>query len=299
MSRFADDQGMTLVELLVTLTVTLIVFSAALSGLEYFQRANAAGQRRNESQDQARSSIDRLAFELRNVAAPSAGTAGTLEQAGSYSLVFQTVDASQISGGQNVANKKRVRYCLDASSPSSEIVWKQEQRWTSATAPAIPSTTACPDPAWGNQVKLVLNVTNTINGRIRPVFTYDPGSNPSPAQISSVQADLFIDLAPGSRPGESELSSGMFLRNSNRAPTAAFTATQVNGHVLLNASTASSPNGQALTYQWSLDSSPISGATTQQYDLAGLLSGSTHAVSLTVSDPGGLTGSTQNTVIVQ
>lgn len=299
MSRVGDDHGFTLIELLVTLVIAFIVFAAALSGLEFFARSNASAQRRNENQDQARTAMDRLAFQLRNVAALSGGAVGTLEQAAAYSLIFQTVDTSQIAGGQNPTNKKRVRYCLDASNTTNEILWKQEQTWTTATTPAVPSTAACPDAAWSTRTRLVQGVTNEINGHNRPVFTYGPGANPALVQISSVGADLFLDLGPGQQPGESELTSGISLRNSNQPPTAAFTATQANGHVLLNGSTSSDPNGQALTYQWSLDSSPISGATTQQYDIAGLASGSSHTITLTVSDAGALTSSTTQTVLVQ
>ena len=111
--------------------------------------------------------------------------------------------------------------------------------------------------------------------------------------------DIFLAESPGQTPPESELTGGVALRNGNEPPVASFTATQANGHVLLNASTSTDPNGQALTYQWSLDSSAISGATAQQYDLAGLASRSTHTITLTVGDSGGLTTSATQTVVMQ
>ena len=296
MRAISDERGFTLIELLVATTVSLIVLGAAAGAITVFMHSNASQERRNEDQTQARLATDRLAFELRNIAAPGVAASGVLEQAASYSIVFQTVDTSQ-GGGANVTDAKRVRYCLDNSTPSSETLWKQVQSWTTASAPAIPSIAGCPDGAWGNQTALVQNITNENNGHNRPLFTYGPGASPTLAAISSVAVDIFLAQAPGQTPLETELTSGIALRNGNEPPVASFTATPVNGQLLLNGSTSTDPNGQALTYQWSLDSSPISGATAQQYTLP-LASNSTHTVALTISDSGGLSAQTTKTVVM-
>jgi prepilin-type N-terminal cleavage/methylation domain-containing protein len=299
MIRWGDQSGLTLVEMLVTLIISLLLFGAVLGALEVFATDTRYDQQRNEAQDDARSAIDRLTEELRNVAAPSAGAPGALEQAGAYNLVFQTVSASQVFGGQNASNQLRVRYCLDASTPTKERLWRQTQTWTTASAPAtIPSTTSCPSAAWGSQAALVSNVTNQINGQSRPVFVYGPAPATELSQLRSVKVDLFINVNPSrKRPGESELSDGTYLRNVLSPPVARFTLFQQRAKVQLNASTSTDPNGQALSYQWFLDGVAISGATTQWYE-TGELTKVSHTFMLTVTDTAGLSSSTEQTVTI-
>src|SRR4029077_10120390 len=95
MRAITDQRGFTLIEVLIASTISLIVLAAAVSAIGVFMRSNASQERRNEDQASARLATDRLASELRNVAAPGVAAAGVLEQAGPYSIVFQTVDASQ------------------------------------------------------------------------------------------------------------------------------------------------------------------------------------------------------------
>src|SRR5213080_2241540 len=229
MMRWEDQSGLTLVEMLVTLVISMVVFGAVLAALLVFQTDSRYDQLRNEAQDKARSAIDRVTGELRNVAAPSAGavSAGALEEAGSYNLVFQTVSSTQVFGGQNASNQLRVRYCLDASTPTNETLWRQTQTWTTSTAPAIPSTASCPSSAWGSQTALVSNVTNEINGQNRPVLVYGPAPATELSQIRSVRVDLFINLNPSKKhPGETELSDGIYQRNILSPPVARFTLVQ-------------------------------------------------------------------------
>lgn len=301
MKRLEEPAGFTLVEMLVTIVLTLILFGGVLSVLDVFSRDNVSAQLRNETQDLARTAIDQLSRDLRSAASPTPTTAGALEKANPDDMVFQTVDPNTTYGGSNATNQIRVRYCLDASKPSNETLWRQTQTWTSASAPAIPSTTSCPSSAWPTQYRLVSNVTNLVDAQNpRPLFTYAPLSETSTAQIDGVIVDLFADERPGTRSVETELRSGIFLRNSNAPPIATFTVSQQGNHqVALNASLSTDPNGQALTYQWSLDGSAISGATNQQYTTGTLTAGSTHTFGLTVTDTTGLSNSTSQAVTIQ
>jgi type II secretory pathway pseudopilin PulG len=295
---------MTLVELLVTMAMAVIVFGAVLTSLDVFQRANRTDQLRNETQDAARSAIDRLSRDLRNVAAPSKGSAGALEEAGAYNLVFQTVSSGQVFGGENKTNQMRVRYCLDASTATKETLWRQTQTWTSATAPATPATGACPASAWPTQKQLVTYMTNEINpSQPRPLFLYGASEL---AKIKQVELDLFININPSqAHPGETELKDGIFLRNSLGAPVASFTLTQFGNHqVLLNGSASSDPNGQALSYQWYIDAAAVTGATAQQYETPappspGSLTTGSHTFKLTVTDTAGLSASAEQTVVIK
>lgn len=309
MMRPRDEGGFSLIELLVAMALAIVVFSAVLSVLDVFQRQNGYDEDRNEAQDNARTAIDRLAMNLRNAAAPVGGALGTLEEVGPYDIVFQTIGSGTVFGGQNATNAMRVRYCLNASTPSNETLWEVTQTWTTSSPPAVPSTASCPGTispgstnAWQADHVLVSNVTNENNSQNRPLFTcQSPGSSAdvcasettSTSQAKAVQVDLFENLNPGGQPGESELTEGIDLRNALSVPVAEFSSSQVNNnYVVLDGSGSYDPNGQALTYQWYQGSSctsanAIPGATSAQYHSGSLPSG-TYSFDLQVSNTGGL-----------
>jgi prepilin-type N-terminal cleavage/methylation domain-containing protein len=299
--RAPEQHGFALVEMIVAVALMSVVFGATLTILDVFQSNNRVDQLRHENQDTVRSATDALARQLRNVISPSAKSAGALEEAGSYSITFQTVDASKGVGGENKSGAMRVRYCLDDSSPRNETLWQQVKRWTSAEAPALPSATACPDlnaSDWDSSRRLLQHVTNRSGGQDRPAFVYGP---PGATQVSNsitIQTNLFVELTAGQRPGETQLTSGVSLRNADRLPIAAFTATEVNGHIRLNASESTDPGGLALSYQWWIDSAKQN-TTAQQWETGKLTSKSTHTFKLEVANPGGLSASTERTVTLQ
>ncbi len=289
-----QQDGFTLVELLVAMAITVIVFGATLTVLDVFQSNNRFDQLRNENQDTARTTIDRLSRQLRDVIArtTSEGLApGALEEAEPYSIAFQTVDTTKATSGANANNAMRVRYCLDDSKDENEIVWEQVRRWETEAAkePALPTSTACPDLTagdWNTTTRLVQNVTNKIGGRTtQPLFVYSAKETP---EILSVEMNLLTNVNPGhSRPGESQLTSGVSLRNANRQPEVAFTATTENHYVKLNASASRDPDGLALTYKWKEDSKVLE-TTAQEYTSQEKLSSGSHTFKLEVTNPGGL-----------
>jgi Tfp pilus assembly protein PilV len=298
MMRLRGEHGLTLVEALLALVLTVVVFGAALTALIAFQHNTTNGVLRNEAQDHARNALDRLARGLRSVAAPTKKFSGALEEAAPYSITFQTIDSQKTAGGSNATNAMRVRYCLNDSTPTNEVLWQQTVRWTTVEGPTLVSSSECPDRTagrWEASTRLASNITNRIGGQSRAAFTYSAGSTP---QIVSVESKLYIDLKPGSQPGESELTTATSLRNANRPPIVSFTATKINGknRVLLNGSESRDPEGLALTYKWKEGSSVLP-STAQQYETEELSPGS-HTFTLEVSDPGGLTSSTSQTVSI-
>jgi prepilin-type N-terminal cleavage/methylation domain-containing protein len=293
MTRLRAEHGFTLVELLVTMAITMVVFGATLTVLEVFQRDNRFQLLRNEAQDSARTAADRLARQLRNVAAPSTGAAGALEQKEPYSIVFQTIDASTTAPEKNLTDAMRVRYCLDDSNPTEEVLWTQTQKWKTEAAPGIPSTAACPGTGWEAKAALVQHVTNRIGGQERPAFKYTAGGIP---QTNSVEMNLFLDLNPGQRPGESQLTSGIALRNANRPPTAKLKWTLIGKHVFLNSTESSNPDGLALTYKWWKDG-VLQSATGPEWETGEETKG-THTYEVEITSPSSLSDKAKETVSV-
>jgi prepilin-type N-terminal cleavage/methylation domain-containing protein len=279
------EDGFSLVEVLATMTILVVVLAATLITLDTFTRSMDANQRRNDTQQQSRTALDQMVRQLRNLAGPTPGRPEAVDKAAAYDLVFQAVDPGGANSGSNTANVRRVRYCLDTSDPSSGTVWTQVQTWITAATPAVPPTVSCPDPdpRWVSRRVAATNVVNRLDGGDRPIWSYDASATPD---ISFVRAKLYVDRDPGRGAREATLETGVFLRNQNRAPAAAFTATPTgNRHVLLNGSPSQDPEGQPLTYAWYDGSTQVGSGIT--YDYLAPAAGD-RTLTLTVTDPGGL-----------
>ncbi|MCW3030093.1 MAG: hypothetical protein JWM66_226 [Solirubrobacterales bacterium] len=294
MSRLRTEHGFTLIEMLVTMAITTIVFGATLSVLDVFQRDNVLDQKRSEVQDNARNAMDRIARQLRNVAAPSAGSPGALLTTKNYSMIFDTIDsASGYAWGANTSHTMMVRYCLNSANSENEVLWMQVKRWTELKGPETPVPSGCPEVGgyWDSSRQLVQHVTNRIGGATRPMFKYSAATAP---QTASVEIDMFLNLTPGRpHPGETQLTSGVGLRNANRPPIVAFTLTRIGKFVRLDASASNDPDGLALTYQWTIDGKAIP-STAQVAEVEESVA--SHTYRLEVVDPGGLGESKTETV---
>jgi len=291
------EAGFTLVEVIVTMAITTVVFGATLTALGAFSSKNKADTLRAEEQERARNALDRIARGLRNVTAQSTEYPGALEQAGAYSVTFVTTDPAHVgANGENTTDTMRVRYCLNDSNPENEILYQQGERWTEAQAPPLPTATACPDTSasdWQETRKIATNIVNRSGDQSRPVFAYSTTSTP---QIVTVETNLDLSLNPNRQPTETQLTTAVSLRNANRPPIVSFTATPVNGHVLLNGSESRDPEGLSLTYKWFEDGTQLP-STAQTYETP-LLTKGAHTFKLEVTDPGGLSTSSTQTVTI-
>ena len=307
MSIQQSEAGFTLIELLVAMTLSLVVLGATLDAFAGFARNSRAVNVKNDSQQDVRLATDQLARELRNAVSSGTPTQVPLERATAYDLIFQTVDRGAMpAGSANTSNLKRVRYCLDDSTPSREQLVKQTQTWTSASPPGSPTSTdpavtePCPSSAWGGSEIVADRLVNRNAGQDRSVFvfSYTPSDSTNLTDVTGIQTYLFVNREPAKTRSTAELTSAVRLRNTNRAPTAAFTVTQQNQHVVVN-SNSQDPEGEGLTYQWSLDGTPTPNATSSRYDYVGLASGSSHTITLKVTDPGGLSDQATQSVKVK
>lgn len=310
MSRIRDDRGLTLVELLVTATLSIVMLSATLTAFTAMQRQQARTARMNDQQQVVRTTLDRMARQLRNLASPtqlvtkvgdswvSAELPRSVERDGPNDLVFQDVDQVMPAGSLNSANVRRVRYCLDPTTPADGTLWMQSQTWTTAVAPETPADTACPGSGWTTSTRVATGVTNANATPARPVFRYsgdagaitatDAGAR---ARIERIEATVFVDPDVTRPPYETSLTTSVFLRNQNREPQAQFALTVLNPltrTIQLNGSASQDPEGKPLTtYKWVVDGveSKTLGIVVQLTLTAG-----THTISLRAYDPSGLMG---------
>ena len=279
-----EESGVTVVELLVATSLLAIVLTATFRPLTAYERTASQNRAQNEAQGRARVTLDRMARELRNVA----GLTQFIDKATATDLVYQTVDPTTGPSGTNTTGLRRVRYCLQSSALR---IWRQTQTWTTSSPPAVASTTSCPDSAWTTQEVAADQVTNGT----RAVFTYN--DNTDLTNISLIHADIYIDVSQTQRPPESLLSSSSYLRNQNKAPIAAFTATPTaNRHMILNGATSSDPEGGALTFKWFDGSTQI--GTGQTCDCIALGTGN-RTIMVQVADPTGITDTATQTVKVK
>jgi type II secretory pathway pseudopilin PulG len=328
-NRLASQQGWTLIELLVAMTLMIIVLSATLTSFDGFTSRSAVAANQNDAIDQARSSIEVFARQLRNLASakPDANVASSfyaLDYWTSYDIVFKSADPT----------RRRVRYCLNNSDPNNELIYQQLQAVPAAGDPDPALSTAmvasCPvAPAvggWATSTIVARWVVNRRAGQDRPLFTYDqtqpagfsvPPTNSADfdtwgnagTNVKRLRTILWTDVNPSIKaPKEASLNTAVYLRNQNQRPIPMFTGTPGGNHqVLLNGSASSDPEGRTLTYSWYLGSSYPgcpAGAGGAGYTLMG--SGITlsaafgtsadQTVTLEVIDPGGLCASLTKTV---
>jgi type II secretory pathway component PulJ len=304
-ARLRDDRGFTIVELLIAMVATTIIFGVTLTVLIALATGAQRTVEHNDAQDTARVFMDRLARQLRNLASPSIFTEDyqaqpyAVDAAGPFDMVFRVVDEKRPAGSLNQANVKRVRYCVDATDPERGTLYQQEQTWTNRASndpPAIPAISACPGAGWTTTALVTGNVSNRAGGQNRPLFVYN---STDLQRISQIHVDLYVDPTPGRDPVETRLGSGVTLRNQNRVPVARLDIAFAPSKLVLNGSASEDPEGMPLTYQWYLDPpTPLPDCSLTPKPPSCLFAGvvvdapkptpGTHRIVLAVKDPAGL-----------
>jgi type II secretory pathway pseudopilin PulG len=240
--QFGPEEGFTLVEVLIAAVLMIIVLGATLTALTSFQRNTATNQRQNDGQEQARSTLDLMSRDLRNLASPVLERPEAIDRNLAQDLIFQSEGKDVVSGSFNSRNTERVRFCL---APDGRL-YRNIQTWTTAVIPDAPSSLECPGTGW---TRTSVVAENVVNGT-RPVFGYNATGL---QDITEVSATLYVDVNPGRPPAEQVLQSSVYLRNQNRKPTALFSVEVVNNSILLNASESTDPEEKAMIYEWRID----------------------------------------------
>ena len=253
--RSHADAGFTLIEVLLAMSLMLIIMAASLTAFAVMERGASRNQKLNETQQRARTATDRIARDLRNLASPSDTGLDQqpLELAQPFDLVYRTVSTSGGPTTGNPQNLERVRFCLGAD----KVLYRQRQTWT-GTMPARPADTACPGTGWGSTTQAATAITNGT----RPLFHYQGSPTPGVySELTSVatadfptaialRSTIYLDPDTAHAPGETSLTTRVFLRNQNRPPIPSFTASASARKITLNASASDDPEGNRLLYQW-------------------------------------------------
>ena len=163
----AEERGMTLVELLTGMIISLLVIGGALTTFNGFERGQRENDGRNDTTEVARTALDIQARQLRNLA--KRVSSPVIDTLGPYDLIFQTSDPA----------RTWVRYCLDTTTPPATTerarLWTAELAVSNAAA-ASPVTAAmratCPGTGWTATQVVADYVTNRRTGTDRPMFEY-------------------------------------------------------------------------------------------------------------------------------
>ena len=253
--RLRDERGVSLAEVLIASSLFIVVLGAALTPFELFSRTERANANQNESQENARNAMTAIVNRLRN----TSGQNQLVNLASGNDLVVETIDSQpKPSGSQNARNLMRVRFCLDTASAglNNGRIWEQTYRWTTATPPTAMPGVGCPDNAWGTKRVVANYITNMATSATRPatkpLFAYYP-AGAALDMITSIRVSLYSDRDVLAPPRETELISGILLRNQNGAPTASFDATPGSAgsrKITLNAGFSTDPEGLPMTFRW-------------------------------------------------
>jgi prepilin-type N-terminal cleavage/methylation domain-containing protein len=177
--RVARGQdGLSLIELLVAMSLITVVVMATMTAFVSFNKNERINRLHNESTDQARLTVERLSSQLRNLASPKDNHPDAVEKAEPFDLVFLTVDAIKPTGSANARNIKRVRYCVSDVSGGKASLIRQQQVWQDPNPPPSYSTSGCPNASWNNSTVVASDVVNTAQGTPPAVFTYTPDATP-------------------------------------------------------------------------------------------------------------------------
>jgi prepilin-type N-terminal cleavage/methylation domain-containing protein len=306
-ARLAEERGFTLAELAIVSALFLVILTATVSAAAHYQVLSQDNQKSNVEVDEARTSVDKGMRQLRNLARRI--DLPVINRATSSDFIFQTSDPA----------RTWVRYCLETRTDGTVWLWSLAMPGTLSTA----SSSACPGTGWPLRDVVARDVTNTLPGHVRPLFTYGcsaTGSSTCPSttadlgRITSVTMDLTMDEDLDAPPAETRLTSAVFLRNQNEPPTASFSSRPLaSRQAMLNASASTDPEGRTLRFMWFRSPAPAftcddpvptsvllsTGVTMTHTFLATEgAAGTTRPIELVVCDPGGLQARVTNQVTI-
>jgi type II secretory pathway pseudopilin PulG len=196
-----SDDGFTLVELLVAMTLSIIVLFATLLAFDTFSSATARHSRVSGTNEEVRATVDRVVNELRGASA--------IARAEADDLVYSVRASPTIT--------RTTRLCVSPA-PSRALYESRSTTW--ATGTTLPST--CPTPTseagWTTTRPSAASwTTATLDG----LFSYDGASSaPDPSKVKAVGLTVGLDTSSGGRATSSTLRASAAIRRTAGASTA-------------------------------------------------------------------------------
>jgi type II secretory pathway pseudopilin PulG len=244
--RLADERGVTLTEVMLVSILFVVILGATLTAVASFDRSVKTNEKLQAQAEDARRSLDMMGRQLRNLAKRI--NEPVILRATSDDFVFQTSDPT----------KTWVRWCMQAGAPGRPGTLYFNETPNAATVSGA-MLGPCPGSGWTRATPMSESVVNAVGSR--KVFSYAclpdkgttcPASSADFPLIKSVNAQLFIDDDSAKRPKELLVSSTVYLRNQNEAPTALFTSRPSGTplRVILNGAGSTDPEGRTLRYYW-------------------------------------------------
>lgn len=176
--RDNSDGGFTLVEVLVTMTLSIMVLLAVLAISDAFGRHVAANNALTTSEDTARGTVDTLVAQLTNATTAQSGgtTIGPILRQSPYDLIFVSAAWNPKVGTTpaGVGTAQPVRYCIDESG----TLWTGRQT-------TFPTDPLAEPPAPTHSVPTTAECTGTLNGK----WTYGQATTGVVVAQSSLSGD--------------------------------------------------------------------------------------------------------------
>ena len=297
MKLIRDQRGMTLTELMAAMILAVILFGAAVTTFVEFLDVSTRSDNQNQAQDTARATVERLSSQLRNSMATGSTGATPLESFASFDFVFLApLPNATVSSATNPRGLYHIRYCLTNLNTKNDILWFQTAPYNSSSQATPPSLATCPGTAWPTQTAVANHIVNRSTTGVPPLFAKRTDSN---GDTTHIVIQPIVDWNTNTKPDATKLSTTVNLRNVNRVPTASVTCQGLaNGHAVCDASASMDPDGQALSYAWTLDGTTLTSEKTSRLDYSPLASKSTHTIISRVTDPGGATATATRTVTI-
>lgn len=205
------ESGITLIELLISMSILAVVTTMVLMGWFALQRSYAATTKSNHARVDAREAATRMVMDLRAAQA-------------------RPGKAVLAGGGVDLAGRREwVDFWTTFNHPDALLLTRYEYRWVTGAGRTTGSIFRIKDVGSAGQRETPV-VANVVNGPATPVFRYlsvdaygtptelttIPTSQAALASVSAVEIHLQVDLNPGESPTYMDIKTTAQLRNQRQ-----------------------------------------------------------------------------------
>lgn len=227
-SRLGDEQGTTIVELLIVCGLSLVLLLATLVTFDAFSRSGARSEKLTTAEDSLRQRVDELSAEIRNAQITATGL-DPLVRADANDLVVRNIG--------NTGTAQLIRYCLQTA---TRTLWRETAADGTTPSVACPSTSG----AWTSGRVADSTIANTAA---------DPIFRPDTSVLSAIRSvEISPRLDTGNGAGTTPLRTAVSLRSAGGRsltldPSIIRTTCRADGSALLELTAGTDPGGSPLS----------------------------------------------------